>query len=165
MLLGYHILKAIIYEWTSRRKAWLNNPPSESDRLRWITEESSTSTYWELSKQYQWLMNSPLRAYWQPRIFQMAPLSSATAEPPMRRTKGEMLSRQKELPKLPVPPLKETVDKYLLSVQPFLTAEEMNVTKKVASLRVLLNLFIALGHLATVTTTANKATPLALKEP
>lgn len=60
----------------------------------------------------------------------MAPLSSAVPPPP---TKGEMLSRQKELPPLPLPPLKETVDKYLHSVQPYLTPDELNVTKKVGT--------------------------------
>ncbi|OQR74564.1 carnitine O-acetyltransferase-like [Tropilaelaps mercedesae] len=58
----------------------------------------------------------------------MAPLSSA----PLIPTRGEMLSRQNELPQLPVPPLKESVDKYLSSVQPFLTVEELDVTKKLA---------------------------------
>ncbi|XP_022693330.1 carnitine O-acetyltransferase-like isoform X1 [Varroa jacobsoni] len=64
-----------------------------------------------------------------PHLSSMAPLSSAVPPPP---TKGEMLSRQKELPPLPLPPLKETVDKYLHSVQPYLTPDELNVTKKLA---------------------------------
>ena len=49
----------------------------------------------------------------------------------MQARKGDMLSRQSELPKLPVPPLKETVDKYLESVKPFLDDAEMAITMKV----------------------------------
>ncbi|XP_003740711.1 carnitine O-acetyltransferase [Galendromus occidentalis] len=46
--------------------------------------------------------------------------------------KGDMLSRQSELPKLPVPPLKESVDKYLESVKPFLSQAELVTTRKLA---------------------------------
>ncbi|KAG0412757.1 hypothetical protein HPB47_010096, partial [Ixodes persulcatus] len=42
--------------------------------------------------------------------------------------KGIMLSRQKDLPKLPVPPLKETMDKLLLSLAPIVPPEEMRYT-------------------------------------
>ncbi|CAN8019492.1 unnamed protein product, partial [Ixodes persulcatus] len=42
--------------------------------------------------------------------------------------KGIMLSRQKDLPKLPVPPLKATMDKLLLSLAPIVPPEEMRYT-------------------------------------
>ena len=48
--------------------------------------------------------------------------------------KGEMLSRQSELPRLPVPPLKDTIDRYLKSVKPFLNDAEMATTKKVSDI-------------------------------
>ncbi|XP_064457418.1 carnitine O-acetyltransferase-like [Ornithodoros turicata] len=39
-----------------------------------------------------------------------------------------MLSRQKDLPRLPVPPLQETLDRYLKSVKPLVSAEEYEHT-------------------------------------
>ncbi|XP_070395115.1 carnitine O-acetyltransferase-like isoform X3 [Dermacentor albipictus] len=44
--------------------------------------------------------------------------------------KGIMLSRQKELPKLPVPPLKETLERLWLSLQPILSEQELDASRK-----------------------------------
>jgi hypothetical protein len=40
---------------------------------------------------------------------------------------------QNKLPKLPVPDLKKTIEKYLLTVQPLLTFEEWEKTKKICN--------------------------------
>ncbi|EEC04312.1 hypothetical protein IscW_ISCW002796 [Ixodes scapularis] len=45
---------------------------------------------------------------------------------------GLMLSRQKELKRLPVAPLQDTLKRYLDSVRPLLTAEEFANTQKVS---------------------------------
>ncbi|XP_075543194.1 carnitine O-acetyltransferase-like isoform X3 [Dermacentor variabilis] len=44
--------------------------------------------------------------------------------------KGIMLSRQKELPKLPVPPLQETLERLWLSLQPILSEQELDASRK-----------------------------------
>ncbi|KAH6932493.1 hypothetical protein HPB50_006401 [Hyalomma asiaticum] len=44
--------------------------------------------------------------------------------------RGVMLSRQKELPKLPAPPLKETLDRLLLSLQPILSEQELRTSRQ-----------------------------------
>ncbi|KAH6920935.1 hypothetical protein HPB50_028078 [Hyalomma asiaticum] len=54
------------------------------------------------------------------RLPDMAPL-------PIR---GVMLSRQKELPKLPVPPLQETLDRLWLSLQPILSEQELRASRQ-----------------------------------
>ncbi|KAL3198431.1 hypothetical protein MRX96_014254 [Rhipicephalus microplus] len=45
--------------------------------------------------------------------------------------KGVMLSRQKELPKLPVPPLADTLERLWLSLMPILSVEELQASRKV----------------------------------
>ncbi|XP_064457422.1 carnitine O-acetyltransferase-like [Ornithodoros turicata] len=45
--------------------------------------------------------------------------------------KGLMFSRQSELPKLPVPPLKESMEKLLMTVKPLVTEEQLNHTRQV----------------------------------
>lgn len=44
--------------------------------------------------------------------------------------KGDLYKYQNELPKLPVPTLQETTDKYIKSVEPFLSADQLATTKK-----------------------------------
>ncbi|KAL1476257.1 hypothetical protein MTO96_036637 [Rhipicephalus appendiculatus] len=44
--------------------------------------------------------------------------------------KGVMLSRQKELPKLPVPPLAETLERLWLSLMPILSVEQLQTSRK-----------------------------------
>ena len=45
--------------------------------------------------------------------------------------KGRMFSVQYSLPKLPVPPLQQTLDKYLRTCKPLLTEEEYANTEQV----------------------------------
>ncbi|XP_055954415.1 carnitine O-acetyltransferase [Patella vulgata] len=45
--------------------------------------------------------------------------------------KGRMFSVQASLPRLPVPPLNQTLDRYLKTIQPLVTPEELEYTKKV----------------------------------
>ncbi|XP_050052768.1 carnitine O-acetyltransferase-like isoform X2 [Dermacentor andersoni] len=47
-----------------------------------------------------------------------------------RVVKGIMLSRQKELPKLPVPALQETLERLWLSLQPILSEQELDASRK-----------------------------------
>ncbi|CAN7942278.1 unnamed protein product [Ixodes hexagonus] len=44
---------------------------------------------------------------------------------------GPMMSRQKELPKLPLPPLQEVLDRFLQYMEPLLTDQELEETRKV----------------------------------
>ncbi|CAN7992921.1 unnamed protein product, partial [Ixodes hexagonus] len=57
--------------------------------------------------------------------------SGTTAGAQKPAVKGIMMSRQKDLPKLPVPYLKDTMDKLLLSLAPILPPEEMKHTVQV----------------------------------
>lgn len=59
------------------------------------------------------------------RVSQCTP-TAMTRPPP-----GKMFSRQALLPRLPVPALDQTLDKYLKSVRPLLTDEEFNNTKQI----------------------------------
>lgn len=59
------------------------------------------------------------------RVSQCTP-TTMTRPPP-----GKMFSRQALLPRLPVPALDQTLDKYLKSVRPLLTDEEFNNTKQI----------------------------------
>ena len=43
--------------------------------------------------------------------------------------KGEMFKYQSSLPKLPVPPLKQTLERYLHSVRPLLSDDDFQITK------------------------------------
>lgn len=45
--------------------------------------------------------------------------------------KGEMFKYQGSLPKLPVPPLRQTLERYLHSVRPLLSEEEFDMTQGV----------------------------------
>ena len=47
--------------------------------------------------------------------------------------RGRMFSVQYSLPHLPVPPLQQTMDKYLRSVRPLVTDEEFASTQEVRS--------------------------------
>lgn len=49
-----------------------------------------------------------------------------------RPAKGRMFSVQADLPKLPIPALEQTLDKYLTSIKPITTAEEFNQTQEVS---------------------------------
>ena len=44
--------------------------------------------------------------------------------------KGEMFKYQNSIPKLPVPPLKQTLERYLHSVWPLLSDDEFQITKR-----------------------------------
>ena len=44
-----------------------------------------------------------------------------------------MMSKEKSLPSLPVPPLQQTTEKYLLSVKPLLTEDEFRCTEAVTN--------------------------------
>ncbi|KAL5484736.1 hypothetical protein EMCRGX_G021281 [Ephydatia muelleri] len=44
---------------------------------------------------------------------------------------GQMFQHQRALPKLPVPPLQQTLNKYITSVQPLLSAEDLERTKHI----------------------------------
>lgn len=45
-------------------------------------------------------------------------------------TKGDMLKYQSLLPKLPVPPLQQSLQKYLKAVRPLVNDEEFEITSK-----------------------------------
>ena len=51
--------------------------------------------------------------------------------------KGQMLSVQYSLPHLPVPPLEQTMEKYLQTVRPLLTQDQFANTQKVGVVFVL----------------------------
>ncbi|KAM7308058.1 hypothetical protein ISCGN_011693 [Ixodes scapularis] len=66
-----------------------------------------------------------------PKKFQKAPPSVDIGGRPLSREKmGPMMSRQKELPSIPVAPLQETLDRYLKSLKLLLTTEQFEETQK-----------------------------------
>ncbi|EEC09853.1 carnitine acyltransferase, putative, partial [Ixodes scapularis] len=66
-----------------------------------------------------------------PKKFQKAPPSVDSGGRPLSREKmGPMMSRQKELPSIPVAPLQETLDRYLKSLKLLLTTEQFEETQK-----------------------------------
>ncbi|XP_015266890.1 PREDICTED: carnitine O-acetyltransferase, partial [Gekko japonicus] len=48
----------------------------------------------------------------------------------LRKLPGRYLAHQEGLPSLPVPPLQQTLDRYLLAVQPIISEEELNHTRQ-----------------------------------
>ena len=56
-----------------------------------------------------------------------------------RPRKGRMFSVQADLPKLPVPALGQTLDKYLTAIKPITTAEEFNQTQEVRVSAMIMN--------------------------
>lgn len=47
------------------------------------------------------------------------------------RSPGRMFSLQQSLPHLPVPPLQQTLDKFLLQLEPLVSKEEMQQAREV----------------------------------
>ena len=52
--------------------------------------------------------------------------------PALILAQGRMFSVQQTLPRLPVPPLQQTLDKFLLSVKPILSEDEFQHAEKVS---------------------------------
>jgi hypothetical protein len=69
-------------------------------------------------------------------------MSGDSLKPPVAQ--GRMLSVQASLPKLPVPSLRKTLDRYLKSVRPLVTEEEYVNTEAVSCIVLLSVEFFAL---------------------
>lgn len=48
----------------------------------------------------------------------------------LTRVPGRYLAHQESLPKLPVPPLKQTCDRYLAALEPIVSADDLNRTRQ-----------------------------------
>ena len=69
-----------------------------------------------------------------PKVAKMGIGKTAASLGRIKAQPGRMFVHQKSLPRLPIPPLQQTLYRYLLAVEPILSKEDYETTKKVCLL-------------------------------